>query len=214
MFILMPLLSAGQEKVYNLTFESRNGCIKLTNQAIKLIDEKKYAEAIPLLTKAISLDSVYRPTYLQLYKAYMLNKNYTGNTIDYMKKAKRVFSEDDEICYFTGDCYRVANDYANAIAEYNQAIALNSKAEENSFYFHLYYYNRGVCYMKTNKIDLAITDFSKALEIKPDHANSLLSRGVCYQMLKRKKEAIADWKKAQDLGNPIANNYIHKAGKK
>jgi tetratricopeptide (TPR) repeat protein len=208
--VCFPIAALCQQKEYVVSVDDRNAAIKLTNQAIKLIGDKKYSEAIPLLKKAIAIDSVYRTSYMQFYKASLLNNDHSENAIAYLKKAARIFEEDDEICYFLGECYRLNNQFKDAIAEYNSAIKFNAKAGENSPFFHLYYFNRAVCYMKLEQYDLAIPDLSNTLKIKADLPNALLNRGICYIKTNKKEEALADWNKAAALGNTAAGDYVKK----
>jgi tetratricopeptide (TPR) repeat protein len=204
----LPIAAVCQQKEYVVSVDDQNTAIKLTNQAVKLIADKKYNEATPLLKNAIAIDSVYRPTYMQLYKALMMSNDHSDNTIAYLKKAARIFEEDDEICYFLGECYRLNNDEKNAIAQYNLAIKFNAKADENSPFLHLYYFNRAVCYMKQEQYDLAIADFSSTLKVKDDLPNALLNRGICYIKTNQKDAALADWHRAATLGNASASEYL------
>ena len=50
----------------------------------------------------------------------------------YLIKAKAIFEEDDEICYYLGNIYQNENNFQKAIAEYSLAIKYAQKTEKIS----------------------------------------------------------------------------------
>jgi tetratricopeptide (TPR) repeat protein len=62
------------------------------------------------------------------------------------------------------------------------------------------YYNRGIVYEKKGQYDKAISDFTKAIEINPGHADAYYTRGVVYYYKKDYEKALDDFYKAQNLG--------------
>jgi len=58
------------------------------------------------------------------------------------------------------------------------------------------YYNRGVGYVKKGDYDRAIVDFTKAIEINPEHVLTFSNRGYAYERLGRRADAIADYRRA------------------
>jgi tetratricopeptide (TPR) repeat protein len=207
-FILMHFNAFSQR--YNVSVDDRNTTIDLTNQAIQNIKENKLPDAISLLTKAISIDSTFRPSYLNLYQAFMLNKDNPTTIIFYLKKAKRIFSEDDEISFYTGEVYRKNNDIKNAFKEYKVAIKYSKKNGEDFPLVSSYYFNRGNCYLKMNQIDSALLDYNYTLKLKPDYSLALLNRGVCLFKKGKSSEACVDWKKSLELGCSAAKEYLEK----
>jgi len=63
------------------------------------------------------------------------------------------------------------------------------------------YYKRGDAYDETGKYDKAITSYSKAIELDPNHALSYYNRGCAYGEIGEYDKAIADYNKAIEL-NP------------
>jgi lipoprotein NlpI len=61
-------------------------------------------------------------------------------------------------------------DYAAAIASFKLASARNADSPDA-------HYGMGWAYEKSNRIDLAITSYTKAMELDPTHANAMISRG-------------------------------------
>jgi tetratricopeptide (TPR) repeat protein len=59
--------------------------------------------------------------------------------------------------------------------------------------------NRGTAYANLGQFDMALADYSRALEINPDEASDYLNRGLTYQSLGREAQARADLEKARQL---------------
>jgi len=71
------------------------------------------------------------------------------------------------------------------------------------------YYYRGAAKGAGEKQDKeALADFNKALEIDPDHDESLTARGSAKLIIGNKKGACIDWKKAASLGNAEAQEMM------
>lgn len=63
------------------------------------------------------------------------------------------------------------------------------------------YYNRGFAYDMLHQRELAIKDYSKAIQLNPDFAGAYYyDRGLCYKALGNMTSASADFAKAKQLG--------------
>ena len=74
--------------------------------------------------------------------------------------------------------------------------------------------NRGIAHYRRGQFDLAIADFSKALEINPKFAEASNNRGIAYYFKKEYGKSWKDVRKAQELGfeiNPIFLEDLRKA---
>lgn len=58
------------------------------------------------------------------------------------------------------------------------------------------YYNRGIEYEAKGATDLAMADYSKAIELNPKHAKAYTNRGAAYDRKNDKDRALADYTKA------------------
>ena len=195
-------------QTYEVNLDDRNATIDLTNEAAQKIEGNNATEAIILLTKAIAIDSTYRNSYLALYKAYSMNKDYSATAISNFKKANRIFKEDDELCFYLGELYRMNNNLMEALYEYNAAIQYSKKNGEGFFLVYSYYTNRGICFMKLEMYDSAIADFNKALSLKPNSAAIRVNRGTCLNKKGDRINACIDWKYAVENGIPSAAKYV------
>ena len=63
------------------------------------------------------------------------------------------------------------------------------------------YYNRGMAHSKNGKLELAIEDYTKATELKPDYANAYYNRGGVFLRLGEREKARADLTTARKLGS-------------
>src|SRR5882724_3726980 len=62
-------------------------------------------------------------------------------------------------------------DFTGAIAEYDQAIAINSRDEQA-------YYNRGLAKYNLKDNNGAISDYTQAIAIKPQYSDAYTNRGL------------------------------------
>jgi tetratricopeptide (TPR) repeat protein len=100
-----------------------------------------------------------------------------------------------------------ARDYAGAIVQFDQAIAIDPGHIEA-------HYNRGLAYFNSTppQYDRAIADFTRVIELPSTQARkaiSYLNRGVSYQRLGNHQQAVADLNQSITLepNNPIAYEW-------
>ncbi len=92
----------------------------------------------------------------------------------------------------TGVALAQETKYAEAIAEYDAAVAL---APEEPLIYH----SRGVAYLLSANYGAAITDFNKALQLDPDRGNTYYERGLAYYQLADFEKALTDLAYAMQL---------------
>ena len=63
------------------------------------------------------------------------------------------------------------------------------------------YYNRGVAHAKKGEVELAIEDYTKAIELKPDYADAYYNRGGAFLRLGEREKAKSDLAVARHLGS-------------
>lgn len=208
LLISMNLFS--QEKIYVIDLEKRNKAIEFANIARKKIENKEFQDATNLLVKSIKTDSILRENYDLLYKSVISSKNNSDSILNIFLKAKMIFLEDDEICFYTGEIYRLKNDLNSAIYEYSLAIKYSNDIPEKSFYLNYFYIGRATSYLKLKKYEVAEKDFNIVLERNPENSLALINRGICNYYLGKKDKAKNDWLQAYKLGNETAATYLNK----
>jgi len=215
----------------NLGFEYFNRF----NESVNMEDRKRYYDsAYLLLNKSISLQKDFANPYISLgelerstgqfpeakknyYKAISLHDKtetpnaYLGLAIIYAISNKW---DSSDICfrlalkdkpYFPeavgnyGNFLDMTGRTDEAIKEYGVAIAQNP----DMYAPHL---NRARALMRQKKLDEALSDFNRALELNPQMGEIYYFRGMCYAAKGNNAQAQQDVQKSKALGyNPPAN---------
>ncbi|MCE2416116.1 tetratricopeptide repeat protein [Candidatus Poribacteria bacterium] len=63
------------------------------------------------------------------------------------------------------------------------------------------YYNRGVAHAEKSEVELAIENYTKAIELKPDYADAYYNRGGAFLRLGEREKAKSDLAVARHLGS-------------
>lgn len=126
--------------------------------------ENHFDEAVTYLEKGIAYGAADEVSYLYLARICFMEKRHE-EAIRYAAKALSVFPRIDECYGIQGNCYYNKRMYAEAIACYTQAIALNPEEQ--------YFRSRAVCYYnkKSAEYRKAYEDIRKAREIKDSERN-------------------------------------------
>lgn len=126
----------------------------------------------------------------------------------YLIKAKEIFKEDDELCYYLGNIYQNENNLSKAIQEYSNAIKYSKQNGEDFELVYAYYQNRASCYLKQNQYTQAIEDYNYALKLNQENGATYANRGIALFKIGKRAEAIKDWRKAVELGVTSAAAYL------
>jgi tetratricopeptide (TPR) repeat protein len=102
--------------------------------------------------------------------------------------------------FYRGRIYDDKSDFERAIAEYDQAIALNPHDVK-------LYINRGLAYTNKGDTDHAIADFDYAIKLKPKDADIYNNRGVVYANKREYDRSIAEYDQAIKLKPDYAEAY-------
>ena len=154
---------------------------------------EQYETAIRNYDKAVNLDPKYFEAYGNRGVAYIYLQQYHRALNDF-NTALKINPNYFEGYANRGICYNDGlKDYGNALTDFNTALKLNPYSGET-------YNNRGEVYMKMERYERAIQDFTKALEFL-EHPMIYTNRGKCYQALGDEAKAQADFDKARQLGD-------------
>jgi Tfp pilus assembly protein PilF len=69
------------------------------------------------------------------------------------------------------------------------------------------HYNRGVDYIQQEKYDLALAEFTKAINIDPRYAEAYLNRGFLYEQQEKPDLALSDYNQAININPRLAEAY-------
>ncbi|WP_461632941.1 tetratricopeptide repeat protein [Labilibaculum euxinus] len=210
LLLLAALQFTVQAQVYDVSLADRNKAIELYNLAIENNKNSKVSEAFEQFTKAISTDSTFRNPYLQLYTVAMNDSTKIDTAISILQKSKKIFQQDDEICYYLGEMYKAKGEVKRAMAEYSMAIAYSKMNGEDFYLVHKYYFNRANICLEKNMISTAVLDYTYALNLKPDYGVAFANRGICFFKMGEIEAACKDWKQAVSLGVSQSEEYVGK----
>jgi tetratricopeptide (TPR) repeat protein len=177
-----------------------------SSQAQFVLGEKQYESgdingSLVSYTRSIELDSTVGPVYFWRGNAYGHLENYQAAITDYLKAAQ-LKPGYLEAYNNIGTLYMKQNDYANAIIYFSKCMALKpseflyQNRATSYFYLKKYkeaiddytmslqinsslsdaYFNRGVCYLYLQQIDLACADWKKASAMGYEKAAELMGK--------------------------------------
>lgn len=207
--LLMTMMTVTRIVTGQVDVSAVNKPIDLLNEANADIENGDYKEAVQKLIAANRLNPKLREVYSSLNTA-CTHTNQISLLKDFLLKGKKIFEEDDELCYYLGNIYQNQQNYAAAIKEYSQAIQYGKKNGEEYELVYAYYLNRGNCYLKLREFAKAIPDYTYALKLNKDNGATYANRGIAYFSTGKRKEACADWRKAKSLGVTSVNSYINR----
>lgn len=152
--------------------------------AHKLRKEKKVAECLPLLNRALELTPDDAAAYTSRGAVYRDLGEYQQAHEDY---AHAIELDPSSVSPYTGRgaVYRQLREYQRACEDYTHAIELNP----NDVYP---YRGRGAVYYDLREYQRALEDYTHAIELDPSNAYSYAGRGMTYLQLKNTVLAQAD----------------------
>lgn len=173
---------------------------EISDKIVSLIDEEKYAEALPLAEDLLTrYPDDFAPHYNHAVICFHLKK-YEEAIGDYNFLAKEI-PTNAEYPFQIGNIYESMDSLKKATDYYSRALEIT----DTDF---LYFFKRGTCYLKLEWYDEAITDLSQAFRLNEAHDNSLHNRGIAYYKKGEKEKACADWCQAVQLGNPYSASHL------
>lgn len=156
------------------------------------------------LQSSINSSRQQPPIYKYLPKQEIASKP----TINHLSKSyfKPEYSDETlNILYVRlGDECFERGEYSNAIANYNQALQVQSSDVD-------LYYKRGLAHYQIGDYEAAIADYSQAIQINLHDAKSYNKRGLALSQLGRLEEAINDYTQAIRINPNVAVAYKNRA---
>ncbi|MBL7858024.1 MAG: tetratricopeptide repeat protein [Cyclobacteriaceae bacterium] len=179
---------------------------EINNNAVNLMDEGRYKEAIPFFSKLIQgnpENTLYRYNRaIALSNLGRVKEALADYTILYA-----TIPDESEYAFQIGNSYEALDSIPQADFFFSEAIRL-----DNTNY--LYFFKRGTLYLKQFEWTKARQDFDASLALNPYHDNSLHNRGIALYKLGFKELACTDWCQAIALGNTHSISHLEKNCKK
>lgn len=153
--------------------ESRAAVI--VEEADKLVDDKKWPEAIDAYKLAIRLDAHYAPAHSGLGGVYMNMGNWKDALAAYNEQV-RVAPNDAQAQYDLGFFYNAMGRHGDAFAPLVKAVSLDPSLAEA-------HYEIGYAYVRIDDFEKSLTYLRNALRLRPDYADAYYSLGLAYARL-------------------------------
>jgi tetratricopeptide (TPR) repeat protein/uncharacterized caspase-like protein len=201
---LFAVLTSHAQKRRGAQQKSVSKAAGLVEEADKLTDDKKYAEAIEAYKLAIRLDANYAPAYGGLGDAYF-NSGNSEQALTAYKEQARLAPNDADAQYDLGYFY-------NAMGRHGEAFAPLVKATSLDPNFAEAHYGIGYAYLRSAEYEKSISYLKSAARIKPDYGDAYYGLGQAYAKLGKidlaneqlKKLNTVDAKLARKLEKEIA----------
>jgi tetratricopeptide (TPR) repeat protein len=184
--------------------KTKSQYIAKANQSLNIRDTTR---AIYMLTKAIERDRFDANLY---YKRGLLY----NSTFKFNKAA------DDLESAINLDTVNLSSDanllwlisviYAEKTVNYDKAVYYLTRTLKYAPNFSGGYNERGYCYDMKGEKDLALNDYSKAIELNPNSAMTYFNKATILYNKGRKDEACSLIKMASAIGYKEADNYINR----
>lgn len=166
----------------------------------------KPVKAFSDYNKALQIDSLYLPAYINRGNLYLYFGDYE-KAVDDFDKAIKLYPEKAEPYFNKGVALDFTGKTNEAIEYYNQAIELNPD-------FIPAIKNRSIDYIIIKNTEKALSDINHAININPHDGSLYMIRADIFISLKNFNSACNDLETAQKLGIPDASKMINHYCKK
>ena len=118
-------------------------------------------------------------------------------------RAKAINNQSPEVYALLATVFRQMGDYGRAAEEYSRSIDYAKNDSDKADYL----YRRGIEWYELNEFEDAVKDFSDALELRPDHAGTLIWRAAASSRTEDLGGAIEDLQHAIEIRPSSASHY-------
>ena len=174
------------------------------DNGVTAINAATYFQASKALKQAVDLDPDYAPAHARLAEAY-LEINNTEQAKDELLSAKalaekRNLTTIDRLRLDAIDA-TARRDFPNAIASYQKIADQASASDKASAYVDL-----GRAYEKSEQLDKAVANYSKAAELDAHSAGAALHLGIAYSRKRDADNAERAFKRAEEIYQVLTNH--------
>ena len=131
--------------------------------------DRRYSDAIRVLTKAISQDVSYAPAYSNRGLTHALHGNFSEAVADF-NRAEQINDSSPTLYNHKATAYLARNQFEETVQSLNRAIQLDPKYADA-------YYKRGRAWFWLKNLDLAQSDFDKAINLDPKMVEAYIELG-------------------------------------
>lgn len=175
----------------------------LLSEAEVLVSKNQYPEALEKTKAAIQISPSAQLAWQKQINIYML-MNDDKEAMRCTEEAIEKFPEIPEFFYHRGVINNAREKYSKALDDFDNAI--NLPATGNTFKFYL---GRGVAHLNLLEYELAITDFTRSIELNDTAASAYHSRAMASYELRDYTAAVDDFLKTLELSEGNAALYFN-----
>jgi tetratricopeptide (TPR) repeat protein len=176
---------------------------KSADDALKLIDNKKYDESIKILDEAIKTDDKSASLFNARGRAYFGKKMYEKALEDF-KKASSLNPNEPEAYVNIGNFHLVMWDIDNAKKEFEKAL---EKDANNVGALH----GIGICYAKKLDYPTSIIWYDKVIKLDPKNSGCYDNRAYAKYYTLKFDESMSDFNKSLELNPSFSHSYFGRA---
>jgi tetratricopeptide (TPR) repeat protein len=176
----------------------------LANRELSHSMNNEYDLALAYFEQAISVDPDYMQAYYFRAFAHQRHGDFRRAVEDF-NTALTLTTDSNEmatIYYNRGRANKERKAYADALADYEQAISL--RPEDANIYF-----SRGLLHHQRKDFDAAIADYSRTIELNDQHARAFYNRGLLYRKAGTDFLAVRDFQAATDIEPSFARAHVN-----
>jgi tetratricopeptide (TPR) repeat protein len=163
-------------------------------------------QAISDYSKAIELNDLYVEAYSHRGFAYNHKDNYVKAINDF-NRAISINANFEEAWQGLGETYHREKKYDEAIENLTKSITLNGQNAKAYNARGVVYHDRAAARNRESDFDLAIADYTKAIELDKNYAGAYKNRAFAYRKKNDLESAIADYTKAIEIYPEFQDAY-------
>ncbi len=170
----------------------------LVDAGDKLLDDRKWNEALTSYEAALRIDPQNADAYLGLGDVYLETGKWK-EALESYKKAVAVAPRNADAQYALGDAYNRMRMHGDAFAPLVKAVQLDPNFAEA-------HYGIGYAYLSGEQYDKSLSFFKRAIALKPDYDDAHYSLAIAYLHLGNQKGLDDERKKLATLNPNLAKN--------
>jgi tetratricopeptide (TPR) repeat protein len=176
-------------------FPQNSGRIaRLLAEADTLISDNKLQEALAKTEQASSVSGSNKEVQKYRINIYYLMQN-DKEAMRYADEAIKKYPHDQDFLYLRGIINNSTGRYGKALDDFTTAL----ESGKNGALYKIYL-NRGIAYQYLQEYDSAMTDFTRAIELKDTAASVYQGRAMLHYEMKDYSAAVNDFNKVLELG--------------
>ncbi len=185
-----------------ISAQQSNELVAQGNQKIK---EKNYKGAAVDFMGALNAKPNDTIALSGIIKAYTLMEQYS-EALKWIASAQEVHPDNPEFFYRKGIVYNLTGEHEKALAEFETSL---EKKPYNDLKIQILL-NKASAEFKLEKLNEALTDYNKVIELDPRNINVYTYRGLVNFRLNYYIDAVNDYSKAIDLDPRSASSYYNR----